>query len=75
LLLGNIVDKEVPRRYQRRQPGKLHLYSFWLDVPKLSNLCWESMNQQIPGFSEMDEDQLGKFGIPKKIVSKLCDEY
>ncbi|KAL1494764.1 hypothetical protein ABEB36_010310 [Hypothenemus hampei] len=47
------------------------VYSTWVCVPKLSEICWEAVLQYSPSISKFSADDLINSGMPKKFVKRL----
>lgn len=50
------------------------VYSVWLTVPKLSEICWEALNYYYPHLRFRSHDELLLVGIPLKFVQRF-DEH
>jgi len=51
------------------------VYSAWLTIPKLSEICWEALNYYWEDLKDASPDELLSMGIPLKFVQRLefCD--
>ncbi|XP_012216265.1 kelch domain-containing protein 10 homolog [Linepithema humile] len=50
------------------------VYSAWLTIPKLSDICWQALNCYYPSLKDSSPDKLLHIGIPSKFVRTL-DSY
>ncbi|CAB0029666.1 unnamed protein product [Trichogramma brassicae] len=62
---GGIVkkDNEVARTDE--------IFSVWLTVPKITEMCWEALNFYYPHLKKVPSLDLLKIGIPSKFVQRL----
>lgn len=61
---GIQVGRETPTRSNK-------LYKLWLCIPKLSEICWESLLYYFPDLVHQDKSKLLKSGIPIRFVDRL----
>ncbi|KMQ97665.1 kelch domain-containing protein 10-like protein [Lasius niger] len=47
------------------------VYSAWLTIPKLSEICWQALNYYYPKLKDYSPDKLLDIGIPLKFVQRL----
>ncbi|XP_067003702.2 kelch domain-containing protein 10 [Anabrus simplex] len=47
------------------------IYCAWLRIPKLSEMCWETITRKYPNLYAVPRNKLLKLGIPEKFVSRL----
>lgn len=50
------------------------VYSAWLTIPKLSDICWQALNNYYPSLKYSSPDKLLHIGIPLKFV-RILDSY
>jgi hypothetical protein len=63
-IFGGIQHIEENRRTR-------DLYSVWLDVPRLRDMCWEALNVYVRDLDQMHLKTLLKEGIPKDLTLSL----
>lgn len=47
------------------------IYSTWLCIPKLSEMCWEAVLLYFPHIVHCDHDELLNVGLPRNYVKRL----
>lgn len=47
------------------------VYSAWLTIPKLSEICWQALNYYYPKLRDCSPDILLHIGIPLKFVQRF----
>jgi len=47
------------------------VYSAWLTIPKLSEICWQALNYYYPKLRDRSPDILLHIGIPLKFVQRF----
>ncbi|KAL3270195.1 hypothetical protein HHI36_009251 [Cryptolaemus montrouzieri] len=47
------------------------IYSTWLCIPKLSEMCWEAVLQYFPHIVDCDHNILIKVGLPRNFIKRL----
>ncbi|CAG9834106.1 unnamed protein product [Diabrotica balteata] len=47
------------------------VYSTWLCIPKLSEICWEAVLHYTPDISRLKTDDLIDMGLPRRFVQRL----
>ncbi len=60
-----VLEDSAPSPGTHQCVTPAHLYSFWLDVPKLSRLAIESSKKHFPALDLSDPFTTKKLGIPK----------
>ena len=49
-----------------------NLYSIWLQIPKLSEICWQALRHYAPSQLKVSNfENLKKFGIPSQFLLRL----
>lgn len=49
------------------------IYSFWLKIPSLRCIAWESVNHYIPKLNKIPQGKLREIGIPGDLIESLSD--
>lgn len=60
------IDDEVKRSNA--------VYSTWVCIPKLSELCWEAVLQYSPSIFKFSSDALINMGLPRHFIQRLEGE-
>lgn len=47
------------------------VFTTWLCIPKLGEMCWEALLKYNPGILAMKTDELIDVGLPRKFVERL----
>ncbi|XP_074109603.1 kelch domain-containing protein 10 homolog isoform X1 [Cotesia typhae] len=48
------------------------LYSAWLQIPKLADICWEAVNYYYKDLNSKTDEELFELGLPIKFVRSRC---
>ncbi|CAG5099745.1 Similar to slim: Kelch domain-containing protein 10 homolog (Drosophila melanogaster) [Cotesia congregata] len=48
------------------------LYSAWLRIPKLADICWEAVNYYYKDLNSKTDEELFELGLPIKFVRSRC---
>ncbi|XP_020290298.1 kelch domain-containing protein 10 homolog isoform X2 [Pseudomyrmex gracilis] len=64
-IFGGIV--KVNNEVQRTNA----VYSAWLTIPKLSEICWQALNHYYPNLRNMSPRKLLRIGIPLRFVQRF----
>lgn len=51
--------------------GNNQVYSAWLCIPKLSEMCWDAVLHYFPHINKCTMDDLAKIGIPKCFLQRF----
>lgn len=48
-----------------------NVYTVWLKVPKLKELCWQLLTQALPDMDQIPQKHLLEIGIPNDLLGRL----
>jgi len=47
------------------------VYTVWLKVPKLKELCWQLLTQALPDMDQIPQKRLLEIGVPNDLLGRL----